>query len=155
MEPLTNQLIKEYGIRNRNVRLLGYRDYAEYLQSQRWKRAKKWCLSFYGPLCLICKKPYTSIHHLNYKPSTLKAASRRRVYRNCIPICNNCHEHIHTYSTLNGQSIAATTRRLYKSLNGSPLVIRTYKANDLHLTSWQCSCFYANMQMLGSKLGST
>lgn len=55
-----------YSLRDKNLRLLGFSSYKEYLKSQLWKNIKIRLREIAGDNCVCCGKTSQAIHHESY-----------------------------------------------------------------------------------------
>lgn len=94
---------------NRSIRLklLGYKNYKDYLLSDEWKQIKKTASKKeYYKKCRICKSSDTiNLHHSTY----MYIGTKYKMY-GLKPICKKCHDnlhkaHKHEGRTLNGMTI--------------------------------------------------
>lgn len=80
---------QQYFDRNARLSELGYRSYAEYLQSEDWKKIRNEVLE-QTPTCVACANVACQVHHLNYSNRVLLGIAREYL----VPICRGCHEAI-------------------------------------------------------------
>lgn len=78
-----------YQRRNGRLKELGYRTYAEYLESDDWRRIRDGVLSRF-PVCCACDNPSSQVHHLNYSYPVLLGYKPDYLFA----ICRGCHEAI-------------------------------------------------------------
>lgn len=79
-----------YASRNRNLALLGFRSYADYLKSDLWRKIRAKVFLVKGRACWICGEYATQVHHNRYHRNDL--LGKRLRFLN--PICGKCHETI-------------------------------------------------------------
>jgi hypothetical protein len=109
----TNFPQKQFCHRNKNLKKLGFANYKEYLKSDYWKKIKeRWnCLrksKKYWNMCYVCDGQKNLIlHHLNYSITTLL----KFVGSHMLPVCNDCHNKIHTLEHNEGIGIRQATKR--------------------------------------------
>jgi hypothetical protein len=75
-----------YRERNRNIRAMGFKDYADYLKSDLWKGIRARVLSE-RPFCKGCGKDATQVHHSAYRKKDLEGRDLRRLHSTC----GGCH----------------------------------------------------------------
>lgn len=80
---------QQYFDRNARLSELGYRSYAEYLQSDDWKKIRNEVLE-QTPTCVACANVACQVHHLNYSNRVLLGIAREYL----VSICRGCHEAI-------------------------------------------------------------
>ncbi len=81
---------KSYTGRQSVLRLIGFRNYNEYLESELWAEIRDAALSN-SPLCAICRaQRATQIHHQSYKKTVMTG----RNFKALIPVCRFCHHTI-------------------------------------------------------------
>lgn len=88
-KPAKFKMMNCYRQRNAKIGNLGYETYQKYLQSEEWKILRKQKLERY-PLCLLCDKPASQVHHISYDYETLLGLFEYRL----IQLCDGCHEKI-------------------------------------------------------------
>jgi len=77
-----------YEKRNRILKKLGFRDYAEYLQSELWSEIRQKVIQDSRGSCRICgNRKSLQVHHKKY---TLLNLSGKRT-RGLVVLCNGCH----------------------------------------------------------------
>ena len=77
-----------YTERNKNLLALGFRSYAEYLNSEMWKIIRGLAFEKHGTSCVSCEKRATQLHHSSYDMKTLAGADLSHLH----PVCKQCHE---------------------------------------------------------------
>lgn len=77
---------KAYRQRNTRLSVLGYDGYAEYLNSDDWKKIREEKLRLF-PNCLLCRKPAEQVHHLDYSHEVLLGL----VPQLLVTLCDACH----------------------------------------------------------------
>lgn len=78
--------MRVYRERNRNIRAMGFKDYAAYLQSDLWKGIRAQVLNE-RPFCEGCGKDATQVHHSAYRKKDLEGRDLRRLHS----VCGGCH----------------------------------------------------------------
>lgn len=78
-----------YAKRDRVLDLLGFADYAEYLQSPLWRKIRREFL-YVHRLCRCCGSRAKQIHHRSYSEAVLKGENHAEL----VAICRKCHEKI-------------------------------------------------------------
>jgi hypothetical protein len=78
-----------YERRKENVQAVGYTSYQDYLKSDEWARLRYVTLQRW-PYCLLCRKPSSQVHHLNYNVETLLG----RCQDSFVCLCDDCHRAI-------------------------------------------------------------
>lgn len=76
-----------YRMRDREVRLLGFDGYLQYLQSELWKTIRARVLARDKGVCLLCGEPATEVHHVRYTRETLRGDDDTRL----ASLCRSCH----------------------------------------------------------------
>lgn len=79
-----------YHERNKNLRKLGFRSYAKYLNSTLWRRIKKRLFKDRGYVCQRCRDEGDQIHHRDYSIETLNGDSLEAL----VVLCRECHEFV-------------------------------------------------------------
>lgn len=111
------------GTKSLSTRLskLGYSSYSEYLSSNHWKelkldfkkrskKAKKMVKKYGRVVCDICHEPKKySMHHKTYK------RLGGEFLDDIIPVCDNCHRHIHILHS-NGMDLWRATKNGAKDI---------------------------------------
>lgn len=82
-----NKVMPCYRDRFKNVRLLGFDSYKQYLKSDLWEAVRKLKLES-EPFCQKCRKPATQVHHLSYALEVLVGS----VLSGLFSCCRACHE---------------------------------------------------------------
>lgn len=77
---------KEYGLRLKSLIKLNYNTYTDYLNSNLWKEIKTGFLTK-NPLCCLCGKLATQVHHENYSIEVLEGKDNNKLHA----LCRNCH----------------------------------------------------------------
>jgi hypothetical protein len=77
---------KYYGERNRNLKMLGFDSYSEYLKSDLWASIRGTVLSG-CPQCVGCTREASQVHHENYDIPVLLGEYLDALH----PICGRCH----------------------------------------------------------------
>lgn len=113
---MKNQLAFQYSQRNKKLREQGFKDYQEYLLSDTWRTIKLKIKErqskgqkFWNQ-CASCGKTGIQLipHHMRYK-------LRQTSLGSIVPVCQNCHEKIHTYHKNHPrQSLKQATRKFVK-----------------------------------------
>lgn len=80
---------EHYGERSHNLKMLGYTNYADYLQSELWASIRGTVLCG-DPACVGCGRPATQVHHENYDIPVLLGEYLQALH----PICGRCHRSI-------------------------------------------------------------
>lgn len=78
---------RAYAERSRALKLLGYRNYEDYLLSDTWARIRGDQLEK-SPDCYGCGYRATQVHHGRYTVDILSGNDRRHLYS----VCDGCHE---------------------------------------------------------------
>ena len=81
---------KEYVRRDQIVTSMGFKDYADYLKSDLWKRTRRRVFARSKGKCFICKSKATEVHHRFYSKRSLGGFSIRKLSA----ICRECHQAI-------------------------------------------------------------
>lgn len=68
---------------------LGYKTYAEYLASPKWKEIREETFRRKGRKCYVCGKKAECVHHKTYSKRTMEGKTR-----SLIPLCKSCHVRI-------------------------------------------------------------
>ncbi len=77
-----------YVQRNILIRKLGFSDYAEYLQSDLWKKIRARCFGRFRMKCNLCGGQATEVHHIKYTHANLSGESIQHL----VAVCRSCHE---------------------------------------------------------------
>jgi hypothetical protein len=80
-----------YQERNKTLQKLGFKSYAEYLASDRWKKIRAKVLRLHSR-CFICRDKAQVVHHASYSHKTL--VSRKGMRGKLYSLCFDCHERI-------------------------------------------------------------
>lgn len=75
-----------YRERNRNIRAMGFKNYADYLKSELWIGIRARVLAE-RPFCEGCSKDATQVHHSAYRKKDLEGRDLRRLHS----VCGGCH----------------------------------------------------------------
>ena len=78
-----------YDRRNAILLEMGFASYAEYLESELWRKIRRTVLCD-GNACLVCGKPANQVHHTKYTLANLSGESLEGM----VPICRDCHQTI-------------------------------------------------------------
>lgn len=89
-ETYRGQQGRDYSARARNLRVLGFKTYAEYLASPLWKAIRERVFGEKGRQCLCCGRAATQVHHNNYD---LWVLSGEQLW-GLVPLCGGCHQRI-------------------------------------------------------------
>ncbi len=81
---------KCYSDRSKNLTIMGYSSYSQYLRSQLWKNIRQNILNRDNNLCFVCGKFGNQIHHMSYDLSALNGLDATKL--KCL--CGNCHRAI-------------------------------------------------------------
>ncbi len=81
---------ENYGSRIKVLMLLGFESYADYLESDLWKRVRTSAFALHGSFCELCHRRADLIHHLDYSHETLAGLNMDSL----TPLCKPCHEAI-------------------------------------------------------------
>lgn len=76
-----------YEERNSTLYHLGFSSYAEYLESDLWKKIRDRVYKMKGRGCLLCERPATELHHNRYHKNDLLGKTLSFIH----PICRDCH----------------------------------------------------------------
>ncbi len=98
-----------YSERDKNLRRLGYRDYATYLRSDKWADIRERAFKRWGEDCL-CTYPATAVHHAQYDLETLAGGDLSHLY----PICSSCHEQCEFSNSGNKKPPSQATLALFR-----------------------------------------
>jgi 5-methylcytosine-specific restriction endonuclease McrA len=79
-----------YTERLRNLKVLGFNSYRDYLRGRLWASVRAAALARNGGRCRGCGRPARQVHHQDYSPETLLGQRPHRL----IPVCRRCHERI-------------------------------------------------------------
>ena len=82
--------MRSYEQRDRDLLLMGFASYPEYLESDLWKSIRKRTILKAKRRCSGCAGPATQVHHRDYSASTLKGETENSL----VAICRDCHSHI-------------------------------------------------------------
>ncbi len=66
---------------------LGFRNYAEYRESNLWKAIRSKVYAIKGRVCLLCQAKAHCIHHVDYGQDTLLGKNLNSL----VPVCDTCH----------------------------------------------------------------
>ncbi len=87
-----NLKMSPYTIRDSILRSMGYKSYADYLSSDRWKKIRASIFKLYDGKCAKCSGLGCDVHHLAYDTLTMYGHLSR--IKNLILLCRSCHESI-------------------------------------------------------------
>ena len=92
------------GYKERNELLveMGFKDYAAYLRSQRWKGIRLGVLNRDSASCIVCRRRANQVHHRSYASEVLLGEDTGPL----VSICDGCH---HTIEFCNGKKLANPT----------------------------------------------
>lgn len=79
-----------YQLRTHNIRLLGFKNYMDYLFSPLWRRIRWRALERDRRMCQVCKNRATQVHHDDYELNTMLGHSIDGLRS----VCNRCHKRI-------------------------------------------------------------
>lgn len=94
---------------------LGYKNYAEYLESELWQSIKKSLLRRHK-LCVICGNSSVVLHHLSYDADTLLGVTSHCL----VSLCNPCHAKIE-FDNGKKRTIKQANKVLFTEAAKSPL----------------------------------
>lgn len=95
-QPLHQELIKLYGVRNQILREHGFNSYGEYLGSQWHGHMYRYVMARDKRTCRICGQGANQIHHLRYTEETLFSTPRGHgLVPDVVALCQSCHEAVH------------------------------------------------------------
>lgn len=77
-----------YGLRNENLKTLGFESYSHYLKSNLWAIVRQLAYRKHGRICFICGCVATQLHHSSYDLPTLSGSNLSHIH----PICCKCHK---------------------------------------------------------------
>lgn len=80
---------KAYRDRDEAIGLAGYASYQEYLKSDQWRELRADKLARF-PMCLLCDRKASQVHHLAYTHDVLLGFSPNLL----VTLCRECHEAI-------------------------------------------------------------
>jgi|694.fasta_scaffold97298_9 hypothetical protein len=69
---------------------MGFKNYSQYLDSDKWKQIRREVFKYKSNKCSCCKKFAECIHHTRYDEDTMSGSN----FKNLIPLCNRCHKNI-------------------------------------------------------------
>lgn len=78
-----------YERRDGTLLAMGFKSYADYLQSPLWRQIRTRALDRDGGRCVRCGHAANQVHHLNYSEETM----RGRKPASLVSVCRDCHEH--------------------------------------------------------------
>lgn len=78
--------MRVYRERNRNLKAMGFANYAAYQKSDLWKGIRARVLDE-RPFCEGCGKDATQVHHSAYRKKDLEGRDLRRLHS----VCGGCH----------------------------------------------------------------
>lgn len=78
----------DYDSRIRNLKVIGFATYAEYLASDLWKSIRVRVFASKGSTCVACPAFATQVHHNRYHKNDLLGKNLNFL----VPICRTCHE---------------------------------------------------------------
>ena len=78
--------MRVYRERNRNLKAMGFKDYAAYQKSELWQGIRARVLDA-NPFCVCCGKDATQVHHSAYRKKDLEGRDLRRLHS----VCGGCH----------------------------------------------------------------
>lgn len=84
-----NRSVNEYEYRNRIIERMGYGSYCHYLRSGLWRQIRRTVLVD-NPLCLVCRKLATQVHHRTYTAHNLTGITTDGL----VALCEKCHSEI-------------------------------------------------------------
>jgi len=87
---LPTYFVSEYAKRNENVRKLGFKDYAQYLNSSLWADIRKRHFQTSGFACYGCGNRAYQVHHRHYDLSVLNGQKLDGL----VSLCDTCHRKI-------------------------------------------------------------
>ena|ERR1700678_3210273 len=77
-----------YDERDKNVRALGFKDYAEYLASDLWRGIRLRAMKAHGSLCAVCRRQADQVHHRSYARIVMSGHDIGPL----MPLCRADHE---------------------------------------------------------------
>ena len=77
-----------YSNRNRNLKLMGFSSYQDYLASPLWSWIREVAFKIFGRACLFCGGAANQVHHMGYDRNTLEGKKFSKLY----PVCPSCHQ---------------------------------------------------------------
>lgn len=84
-------MFMSYGKRDEIVEAMGFRNYSDYLKSDRWKIIRSHILFRDAYICRICStRKATEVHHFTYSESILKGERPELL----VSTCRDCHQAI-------------------------------------------------------------
>lgn len=84
-----------------SLRLNGFKNYDEYLQSPLWKAFNDWYRSSVLPQwCLVCRSRHFVLHHHNYSRVGFEDLW------DVVPLCEQHHAELHKFLDSNGEGVA-------------------------------------------------
>lgn len=153
MEIYYGKKFEDYDLRDKNLRILGYSSYKEYLDSELWKSIKKFLLKN-KTKCAICPYKARVLHHKSYGINVLSGWDINEL----IPLCNHHHDKIEfTYFAKNAKTkndLVETNIKLENILiNGEEKKILPKTKDELKYgpLSWRESCYKCSEQRICSE----
>lgn len=86
---MAKRFVLSYVHRNKNLKVLGFESYKEYLESEMWAKIRADRLGRF-PDCMVCSSPADQVHHIDYDMRTLCGLDHRML----VTLCEACHTSI-------------------------------------------------------------
>lgn len=100
--------MNEYAIRDAIIQRMGFRSYAEYLNSDLWKSIRRRAMKKACRRCAVCKNDAFEVHHNSYAESVLVGFDISKL--TCL--CRTCHDLIEFDSNGNKRSLTMANTAL-------------------------------------------
>ena len=104
--------------------------YNDYIKSPTWKAIRRERLDLDGGLCVVCRKPATSVHHIRYP----KTFGQEDILNDMISVCDVHHRDFDTIERFHRYSL-----RIHKVDTIAP-IIQERKEKDHGLQQLEGAC---------------